>query len=342
MYKAMMNESKSKKQQMRMAARESAGRDLVRDVNKMGSSSDVGTMKKGGKIQTSADTARKLTKEMGGMNHGGMAMMKPQQKNLGGLLKKLAPIAGMGLLGAALGGKGKKLAKYGMLGMAGSMLAKKKKQPMSNYTPAESQEEITSIKHGGSVMKKALGGSLMSRPVTNVSMKTPVKRPSMPARAPMAAAPPPRRPAPMPPQMMKQMPPMPPREPRPQTSPPFMDYDRPPTSPMAPNVAMRKGGKAGHYAVGGAGKTRLGMAPIKRVRGGVAKSPLDHKTGDRRDPEYGDYILADKNAMKKLQNKPPAPVKKAQGGAAKVRRGMMTQSGQITPGVKPHKGIGGF
>lgn len=55
-------------------------------------------------------------------------------------------------------------------------------------------------------------------------------------------------------------------------------------------------GKAGKYAVGGAGKVRKGQAPIKR----------------------------------------------AQGGAAKVRKGMMTQSGKITPGVKPHKGIGGM
>ena len=126
-----------------------------------------------------------------------------------------------------------------------------------------------------------------------------------------------------------------------------MDYDRPQTSPMPPAGAMRKGGKAGRYAVGGAGKTRLGMAPIKRAQGGTnTKSTLhpatSNKTGDRRDPEYGDYILGDKDAMKKLQGSSSAPVKKAQGGAAKVRRGMMTQSGQITPGRKPQKGLGGF
>jgi hypothetical protein len=107
---------------------------------------------------------------------------------------------------------------------------------------------------------------------------------------------------------------------------------------------MKRGGKAMKMAVGGAGKTRLGMAPIKRAQGGTATNSTLHpatsnKTGDRRDPEYGDYILADKDAMKKLQGSSSAPVKKAQGGAAKVRRGMMTQSGQITPGVKPHKGI---
>ena len=61
-------------------------------------------------------------------------------------------------------------------------------------------------------------------------------------------------------------------------------------------MQVKKGGPVGKYAVGGAGKTRLGMAPIKR----------------------------------------------AQGGAAKVRKGMMTPKGKITPGVKPHKGIGAF
>ena len=112
-------------------------------------------------------------------------------------------------------------------------------------------------------------------------------------------------------------------------------------------MQAKRGGKAMKMAVGGAGKTRKGMAPIKRAQGGTAtKSTLhpatSNKTGDRKDPEYGDYILADKDAMKKLQSNPPAPVKRAQGGAAKVRRGMMTQSGQITPGVKPHKGIRAF
>lgn len=57
---------------------------------------------------------------------------------------------------------------------------------------------------------------------------------------------------------------------------------------------FKGGGKPTKCAVGGAGKTRKGMAPIKR----------------------------------------------AQGGAAKVRKGMATQSGAITPGVKPHRGIG--
>jgi hypothetical protein len=34
---------------------------------------------------------------------------------------------------------------------------------------------------------------------------------------------------------------------------------------------FKNGGKAGCYAVGGAGKVRKGMAPIKRAMGGAAK-----------------------------------------------------------------------
>ena len=37
-----------------------------------------------------------------------------------------------------------------------------------------------------------------------------------------------------------------------------------------------------------------------------------------------------------------APIKKAQGGAAKVRKGMMSETGDIKQVVKPKKGIGGM
>jgi len=37
-----------------------------------------------------------------------------------------------------------------------------------------------------------------------------------------------------------------------------------------------------------------------------------------------------------------APIKKAQGGAAKVRKGMMSETGDIKQVVKPKKGLGGM
>lgn len=249
-------------------------------------------MKKGGKIQTSADTARKLTKEMGGMNHGGRARMKPQQKNLGGVLKK---IVGMSPIGALLSGKAGKMGALGLVGSALGIGRKKKKPMMPPPQLAAAPGQIAGI-----------GAAL-----------TPGMLP--PPKDPMVMAPPTPAPMGMRPEDMVN-----------------------PSETVT--MQAKRGGKAMKMAVGGAGKTRKGMAPMKRAQGGTATNSTLHpatsnKTGDRRDPEYGDYILADKDAMKKLQGSSSAPVKKAQGGAAKVRRGMMTQSGQITPGVKPHKGI---
>ena len=166
----------------------------------------------GGKVQTSSDTARKLATEMGGMKHGGV-----QKKSLGGVLKKIAPYAAIGLMGAALG-KGKPF-KAGALGAVGALMMGKKKKPI---VPP------------------------IVPPVAGAGAGTNTSNPNK-----------------------------------------FLNVD---------STDLKKGGPVGKYAVGGAGKTRLGMAPIKR----------------------------------------------AQGGAAKVRKGMMTPKGKITPGVKPHKGIGAF
>ena len=75
-------------------------------------------------------------------------------------------------------------------------------------------------------------------------------------------------------------------------------------------------------AVGGAGKTRKGQAPIKRAMGGPVKD------GSKKDAEYGDYVAGEKD------RKPTKPVKKAMGGVGKMRHDVPMK------GVKPHKGIG--
>lgn len=75
-------------------------------------------------------------------------------------------------------------------------------------------------------------------------------------------------------------------------------------------------------AVGGAGKTRKGQAPIKRAQGGPVKD------GSKKDAEYGDYVAGEKD------RKPVKPVKKAMGGVGKMRHNVPMK------GVKPHKGIG--
>jgi hypothetical protein len=184
----------------------------------------------GGKVQTSSDTARKLATEMGGMKHGGV-----QKKSIGGVLKKIAPYAAMGLVGAALGKKNP--LKAGALGAVGALMMGKKKKPI--VPPATGAAAA-----GAAGLGAAVGTPVSGQPGVNKY---------------------------------------------------FVD-DTFDTTDKNKFMQVKKGGPVGTYAVGGAGKTRLGMAPIKR----------------------------------------------AQGGAAKVRKGMMTPKGKITPGVKPHKGIGAF
>lgn len=88
-------------------------------------------------------------------------------------------------------------------------------------------------------------------------------------------------------------------------------------SPKKPGGGMMNGGKvpmdteASKLAVGGAGKTRKGQAPIKKAMGGKA--------------------CASGGEMMK-------PVKRAQGGAGKVRKGMMTPEGQITHAMNKLRG----
>lgn len=72
-------------------------------------------------------------------------------------------------------------------------------------------------------------------------------------------------------------------------------------------------------AVGGAGKTRKGQAPIRKKDGGPVKD------GSKKDAEYGDYVAGEKDRK---------PVKKAMGGVGKLRHNVPMK------GVKPHKGIG--
>ena len=185
----------------------------------------------GGGVQTSADTARKLATEMGGMKHGGV-----QKKSLGGVLKKIAPYAAMGLVGAALGKKNP--LKAGALGAVGALMMGKKKKPIVPPVAGAGAGA------GSSVAAGAGGTPVSGQPGVNK----------------------------------------------------YFVNDTFDTTDKNKFMQVKKGGPVGKYAVGGAGKTRLGMAPIKR----------------------------------------------AQGGAAKVRKGMMTPKGKITPGVKPHKGIGAF
>jgi hypothetical protein len=129
---------------------------------------------------------------------------------------------------------------------------------------------------------------------------------------------------------------------------------------------MKDGGSCGmkpvKKAVGGAGKVRKDQAPIKKKAGGVAKKkPSDPVTtrptgpGGRpatmRDLEQSnrdtggmsaDEIRRIGEAIGRGNRTPYEPIPRAKGGAAKVRKGMMTPEGDIKKAVKPKKGIGGF
>ena len=198
----------------------------------------------GGKVQTSSDTARKLATEMGGMKHGGVLKKIAPYAAMGlvgaALGKKIAPYAAMGLVGAALGKKNP--LKGGALGAVGALMMGKKKKPI--VPPIVPPVAGAGAGVGSSVAAGAGGTPVSGQPGVNK----------------------------------------------------YFVNDTFDTTDKNKFMQVKKGGPVGKYAVGGAGKTRLGMAPIKR----------------------------------------------AQGGAAKVRKGMMTPKGKITPGVKPHKGIGAF
>lgn len=124
--------------------------------------------------------------------------------------------------------------------------------------------------------------------------------------------------------------------------------------------ALKSGGKPEKYAAGGAGKTRKGQAPIKRKQGGttmkegVSTRPtaasgrritIEELNASNRD--VGGMSAKDikkiGEAIGRGNRTPYEPIpKKAKGGAAKVRKGMMSQKGDILQAVKPKKGIGGI
>jgi hypothetical protein len=117
-------------------------------------------------------------------------------------------------------------------------------------------------------------------------------------------------------------------------------------------------------AVGGAGKTRKDQAPIKRAHGGVAKKDTMPREGVSTRPTgpggrritfeeleqsnrdtggmSAEQLRAAGRAIGRGNRTPKEPIPRAKGGAAKVRKGMMTEKGDIKQAVKPKKGIGGF
>lgn len=227
--------------------------------------------KSGGKVQTSADTARKLATEMGGMKDGGSCGMKPVKKAVGGAgktRKGCAPIK----------------RKQG-----GSVQGPPNDTPPPS--PRESRHRLGSM---GDVPGAGSGGASVSvgrvgKGVTGMvpGSKTAGKGYGVTARVPLARGGPARGPGGMP------------RE----------GVSTPPVTPSGRRATIDDLNQS-NRDVGGmsAGQVRAAGEAIGR--------------GNRTPREK--------------------PVPKAKGGAAKVRKGMMSQSGDIKQAVKPKKGIGGF
>jgi len=116
---------------------------------------------------------------------------------------------------------------------------------------------------------------------------------------------------------------------------------------------MCMGGKPVKRAAGGTGKLRKGEAPIKKKNGGrIEKASTGPSTtvamdaqaqADRKAFE-AEMERRNREAREQARREAAAtnPDHKAKGGAAKVRKGMMSQSGKILNAVKPKKGIGGI
>ena len=90
---------------------------------------------------------------------------------------------------------------------------------------------------------------------------------------------------------------------------------------------MKKPGKK--MMDGGAGKTRKDQSPIKKARGGGVYQPSTFAPPiiPTSDPRIAN------DTSKKI-----GPVKRAQGGAGKVRKGMMTPEGKIVDAMNKVRG----
>lgn len=329
----------------------------------------------GGKIQTSADTARKLATEMGGMT--------PVKKAVGGTGKTRK---GMAPIKRAEGGVAKKrpedeepIAKP----MSAAEIAK-----AVGTTPVPRAEASSFSEAFREARKEKGAGSTFTWRGKSYStnLAEEAKKPSAPApraQAPAARA----EPAPAPKAAPKPAAPAPRAQapaPRPTAAPARETaLDRMRAAAEAPDASryakdrykfaqqsnMYAGARppAGRdrakkldelrAAAEAPGASRLAKDRYRMARqsgmyaeGGVAKKrdtmPREPISTRPTTPDGRRITIEELNASNKPEPapkpKPPKPVRRAKGGAGKVRKGMMTQEGNIKQAVKPKKGIGGY
>ena len=292
---------------------------------------------KGGKVQTSADTARKLATEMGGMKDGGSCGMKPVKKAVGGRMGKTVDAARDRLV--------KPTARNSL------MKPNRADRMAAEEAAAEYQKKATASPDLRSAMQKVQMVAPKQNPAA-AQRAIDVRKISDEARQKYNQT--------MIDQLMKF-----------KGQSPNIDRD---IDAVLKNMAARSNASTPaapapaadaapvQLAVGGTGKTRKGCAPIKRKHGGVAKKGKEEsvtsmpKTSSGRSATMGDLNRSNRDtggmtadeirrigeAIERGNRTPYEPIPRAKGGAAKVRKGMMTEKGDIKQAVKPKKGIGGM
>jgi hypothetical protein len=280
--------------------RKRADRLLGIPEQKSGGKAGCGTYKKGGKVQTSADTAKKLATEMGGMKKGGIS-----KKASGGRMISTGSPVSMRSTGAPVS-TGSPVSMRSTGAPVSTGMPVSTRMPVATASPTagiggmsgesavlkgRQESKKVSKKAVGGAMKK--GGKAKDGLAVMIAIGKPMKKPVKKAaggtgRANMRSEPAAkntrgiiaRQPATMPPTAVRPQP-MPTQRPTPS---PMPTQPQPPTAPEQSRVVdetnwfksrfptgYKKGGSPVKKAVGGAGKTRKGMAPIKKAQGGAAK-----------------------------------------------------------------------
>lgn len=270
----------------------------------------------GGKVRTSADTARKLATEMGGMRAGGSCGMKPAKKALGGIAKSVpkgvvqqiadkaaakavagveAKPAGKGLLGSMVSAPRGMLARVAEKAAAQAPAQNMARPPVSVVTKVPERSLSSGVGIG---TKLAAPKAMMQRVAEKAIAQAPVKRAIGGAGK--------------------------------------VRKDQAPIKRAEGGVAKKKGGGA---------TIRIDLDDVARRT--AARDAKKEQERYRRVMGSQDDILKRAERMQKLESEEAAamgikPQRRAKGGAGKVRKGMMSPEGKILQAVKPKKGIGGI
>lgn len=324
----------------------------------------AGNYGKGGKVQTSADTARKLATEMGGMKDGGSCGMKPVKKAVGGTgktRKGMAPIKKKdgGVAKKADGGKMTEAQYEANMRAQRATRQAPPAAPRSSRRPAVDdlspeylkrrelrqkgiipQSEMQATRNLAFRNRQAMDKNIRQQDIrvkgSDVGMSGAdadqyfyVSRPGGGASDELVRA------VAGPKQVVKMG--------------DFTDqfsaqnqriYD----NLKAQGAIMKKGGVVKKKD---GGTIKLDLNQVKRetaLRDAAAKKRAEAERYRKMMGSQEDILARGERSQARdtEESRSMKPVKRARGGAGKVRKGMMTPKGDIKQAVKPKKGIGGI